>query len=116
MAGGWKFYHRYEVASDAFTLYMRHEDYNGRRSLVMPMQMELITPGSPFVGLPTMGPRPGEWGADASPTEDIKGFLQAALEMAWEIGLRPNSHHDNSDELAAVRYHLEDMRKLAKVK
>lgn len=116
MAGNWKFYHRYEVASDAFTLYMRHEDHNGRRSLVMPLQMEVITPNSPFKGLPTMGPPPGEWSAEANPAEDIRGFLQAALEMAWELGIRPKGFTDKTDEIAAVRYHLEDMRKLAKVK
>lgn len=112
---GWKFYHRYEVASDAFTLYMRHEDHNGRRSLVVPMQMEVIVPGSKFSGLPTMGPRPGDWQSESVPTDDIRGFLQAALDQAWELGLRPKGVTDNTDELAAVRYHLEDMRALAKV-
>lgn len=47
---------------------------------------------------------------------DVDHFLQAALECAWELGLRPKGFADHSNELTAVRYHLEDMRLLAKVK
>ncbi len=113
---GWKFYHRYEIASDSFALYLRHTDHNGRRSLVKPFELELLTPGSPYAGLPSMGVQPGSWETDTSPLEDVRGFLQAAMDQAWEIGLRPTGHTDNSSELAAVRFHLEDMRTLAKVK
>lgn len=104
------------MATDSFALYLRHEDHNGRRSLVKPFEMELLTPGHPYAGLPSMGVQPGSWEDGASPLEDVRGFLQAALEQAWEIGLRPKGFADNSSELAAVRYHLEDMRTLAKVK
>lgn len=46
---------------------------------------------------------------------DLRAFLQAAMDEAWKIGLRPTGHEDNTSELKAVRYHLEDMRALAKV-
>lgn len=113
---GWKFYHRYDIASDAFAVFMRYTDTNGKISLVTPLQMEMITPGQPYNGLPTLGPKPGEWGDGGSPTYDVNGFLQAALDTAWEIGLRPKGFADNASEISAVRYHLEDMRLLAKVR
>lgn len=45
--------------------------------------------------------------------ETVKNFLQAMMDQAWEIGLRPKGLKDQTGELAAVRYHLEDMRRLA---
>ena len=57
-----------------------------------------------------------------SPREDmedgnpcIRGFMQAMLDEAWEHGLRPRGFEDHTNELTAVRYHLEDMRKLVKL-
>jgi len=51
----------------------------------------------------------------AVPGDQVESFLQAALDCAWDLGLRPKGAKDMTNELAAVRYHLEDMRKLAKV-
>ncbi len=40
------------------------------------------------------------------------------LDTAWKIGMRPEGYDvkDSTAEIAAIRYHLEDMRLLAKVK
>lgn len=114
MQPAWRFFHRYEVASDAFQLHVRYEDHAGHRYLVKPMEVEAIVPGQAFAAEPMMGPAAGTWGS-ATPTDDVRGFLQAALEAAWEIGLRPKGFADSGNELKAVRYHLEDMRALAKV-
>ena len=43
---------------------------------------------------------------------EITGFLQAAMDCAWQRGLRP-SGFDGPQEITAVRAHLADMRKLA---
>lgn len=48
--------------------------------------------------------------------DGIRSFLQAALDAAWDAGLRPYNYEDTRQEIAAVRYHLEDMRVLAKVR
>jgi len=42
----------------------------------------------------------------------ITEFLQAMLDAAWKRGLRP-SGFEGPQEIAAVRAHLSDMRKLA---
>ena len=47
---------------------------------------------------------------------DVRSFLQAASDAAWEIGIKPKQLEDSRNELAATKYHLEDMRQLAGVK
>ncbi len=46
---------------------------------------------------------------------DVTNFLQEALECAWGLGMRPRGYGDVAGELKATKYHLEDMRALAKV-
>lgn len=45
--------------------------------------------------------------------DNITSFLQAVLDAAWKSGLRPQGFQDHTNELTAVRYHLQDMRALA---
>jgi len=44
---------------------------------------------------------------------DIRGFLQAIVDLAWAEGIRPAAIEDQRNELKAVRDHLADMRTLA---
>ena len=44
---------------------------------------------------------------------DVNDFLQAIVDEAWRIGIRPNGLEDTKSEIAAIRYHLDDMRKIA---
>ena len=48
-------------------------------------------------------------------SDEVRSFLQAALDAAWEIGLRPAAYEDNRLEVATLKGWLEDMRVLAKV-
>ena len=54
--------------------------------------------------------------SDELPGVDVKAFLQAAADAAWEIGIKPQQLENNANELKATRFHLEDMRQLAGVK
>ena len=45
---------------------------------------------------------------------EIDELLQAIMDCAWQRGLRPKKFDPSAGELAAVKAHLEDMRKLAK--
>ncbi len=59
--------------------------------------------------------------APAEPTlklsrEEGHDFLQACANAAWEQGIQPVQLHDSRKELEAVRFHLDDMRLLAKVR
>ena len=47
---------------------------------------------------------------------DAEDFLQAFMDAGWEEGIRPQGFEDHTNELKAVRYHLEDMRLLGKVR
>lgn len=104
-------FHRYDITSDGFELFVRLVDNTGQRWAVDPLTLtkQARTGAKPMMSA-TRSDREDGIG------DDIDGFLQAALELAWEIGLRPQGYADPTNELGAVRYHLEDMRKLAKVK
>lgn len=51
--------------------------------------------------------------SDGFAEDVIFDFLQAAMDAAWDLGIRPAQAKDMTAEVAAVRYHLEDMRRLA---
>lgn len=44
---------------------------------------------------------------------DGEAFLRAALNCAWEQGLRPDGFEDTRESMRATNAHLEDMRALA---
>jgi hypothetical protein len=52
----------------------------------------------------------------ASSFEEADDFLRAIMDVAWEAGMRPTGFEDHANELKATRFHLEDMRLLAKVR
>lgn len=47
------------------------------------------------------------------PPGEATEFLRAALNAAWEAGLRPDGWLDTRESMAATAKHLEDMRALA---
>lgn len=54
-----------------------------------------------------IGPGPALRGTDA------EAFLRAALNCAWEFGLRPDGYHDTRESMKATDAHLQDMRAIA---
>jgi len=46
-------------------------------------------------------------------SEDVEGFLRAAMNCAWELGLRPDGFNDTRESMKATKAHLDDMRALA---
>lgn len=111
MITGWHFFTRYEPWNDGRALFIQGADHTLRRSLVAPLTM---VPMGSFERLaePTLQETMTEVQDGVG---SVTGFLQAALDAAWEMGLRPKGHADHTNELTAVRYHLEDMRRIAKV-
>lgn len=47
---------------------------------------------------------------------NVTNFVQAVMDAGWKAGLKPAGYEDASRELTATKFHLEDMRLLAKVK
>lgn len=86
---------------------MRSEGHEGRFSLVTNMTFQTF---DPFEAIPV----------DKATLDDshmrgpgVAEFLQAMSDVAWEIGIKPKQLESHTDELKAVRYHLEDMRTMA---
>lgn len=47
-----------------------------------------------------------------NPLINTKEFCQAIMDEAWNEGMRPTGFTDVKNETTAIKYHLEDMRKL----
>ncbi len=105
LGGHWRFFVQYMPEYAGHRLAMVVENGNVR-SIVTKVELEEV----PRHGVCSEGPD------QPIPMEQVEGFLQAAMDSAWELGLRPTGFRDHTNELTAVRYHLEDMRLLAKVR
>lgn len=91
-------------------LYVMRENWDGTSDLIaQPVQMESFKQYA-FI------PEDKYFLSDEQPGIDTRAFLQAMSDAAWEIGIKPKQIEDNSNELKATKFHLEDMRLLAKVK
>lgn len=51
-------------------------------------------------------------GSAASDGRGINALLQAIMDCAWKRGLRPSKFDPSAGELAAVKAHLEDIRRI----
>lgn len=55
-----------------------------------------------------------ENGAITAPTFDIDATAaQVLMDSLWDCGIRPTAAAGSAGQLAAVQYHLEDMRRIA---
>lgn len=102
---GWTIYTREAPMLRDIEVLIEHEDRNGKIGVVTSLTVRtldpsIVTPGEAWGALQ----RPGGGGG--------RNFLQAALDAAWQAGLRPSRGLEEVGELKATRSHLEDMRRL----
>lgn len=108
---GWKFFVDSKPWLGDVDLYVTHTRWDRKGFILAPADLKAVDgyvekgKDEPFLGQTKPQQEDG--------LGDVDGFLQAALEAAWERGMRPASFKDHTNELTAVRYHLEDMRTLA---
>lgn len=97
----------------AEVLVIARVDRPGGTVEVMRAKMEAVSrdgvydspdPDSPLVALGV---------ASIGEHNSIDALLQAIMDCAWQRGLRPKKFDPSAGELAAVKAHLDDMRKLA---
>ena len=108
-ATGWRMFVDDKPWSGLRRLFITHRDVKGATHVVTNFTAETFPLGQSFdtaVLDETLEDRADNLG-------DVTGFLQAALDAAWELGLRPTGFSDHTNELTATRAHLEDMRRLA---
>ncbi len=101
----YKVHTRYEAMSDSTEIVVVRRDSLDKRSVMLPPRFDVL-PATAAIN------ESQRWALEDS---DARDFMQAMLGAAWEMGLRPAGFEDHTNELTAVRYHLEDMRTLAKV-
>src|ERR1700733_8141130 len=90
------------------TMYVGWEGFDGRLSIVTNLTLKTQEPMTP-VSDKDFALKDGMM----AECGDVRGLLQAMSDAAWEIGIKPKQIEDNSNELKATKYHLEDMRQLA---
>lgn len=106
---GWKFFLNARPWDSYSELHLRYrEGVRGQTLRVVGLTTEVLEEGAPLAE-PVL--RQSRYDTEDS-LGDVTGFLQAALDCAWEHGLRPRGFDDHTNELRATRTHLEDMRAL----
>ena len=100
----WRVYAKQEPWLDDVSLYIFHDGPQGHLGFVKEMVLERHEDGQ-LAENPSM----------KLPFGEAHEFLQGMANAAWEMGIKPTALEDQRNELKATRYHLEDMRKLAKV-
>lgn len=92
------------IVTGMFEFYVVEHRSDGSRAIAQPLVMQeassMIRPAAPTFAIPF---------------ED-KGMMQQLVNELAGMGFLPDSSSATQGELASVRYHLEDMRKLAKLK
>ena len=80
-----------------------------------------VVAGATFIAKPMEFESIPRHGSASGPTLQLerdaaRNFMQAMMDAAWNMGLRPSGVKDLESTLEATRFHLEDMRLLAKVR
>jgi len=89
--------------SEDFRLYIKIDRLDGSSFVVTALQVSEYTRYAPTP--PFQVPDGAGWS-----TRDL---LQAVLDAAWDVGLRPMASASQTDTLEATRLHLADMRAMA---
>lgn len=102
---GWRFVRRYRVSNDDFGLYIARSKSDGFvRDGQQTGHLKLVF--TPFDAKSSQFDTPAFLAGD----DDDMAFLQAAMDLAWDIGIRPQNFHTREPEIAATNRHLNDMR------
>jgi len=105
-----------KVGMIGYRMYVAKEGYGGRSVLMLGSSLTLKTlePYS-VVSDKEAFLDDAKFGYGGSNDFPVQDYLQAVVDAAWEVGIKPKQLEDQKNELSAIRYHLEDMRKIAGV-
>lgn len=100
-----KVHTRPDFQRDDIELHIIHTSPTGQKGIVTNLTMFAVAPGGALPANPgrIMAPEVG----------DQRQFLQAMLEAAWEVGMRPAGYSDVAGSMRAGEAHLQDMRAIA---
>lgn len=92
----WKVSAQREIWSDAVSIRLGIKQDDGRFAVAEPLTMRVI-----------------ELGALVKPCVDLPfSAAQQLMDELWQAGCRPSQSIGSTGQVEAIKYHLEDMRKL----
>jgi hypothetical protein len=97
----WRFVTEPSFSEGGHRLYIANDRPDGSRDIVT--RIELTRRGPDEYG-PILDP--------IVPPREVHDFLRAAMNAAWELGIRPDGFNDTRESMAATKAHLADMRTL----
>jgi hypothetical protein len=74
----------------------------GAIAIARPLTLEVVDTQSPVCHPPTI-----------QVGYNDEQFLQSIVDQAWDMGIRPRYARETTPEINAIKYHLEDVRRLA---
>lgn len=98
--GNWRFHAGYDFITDGTSVVIRKGD-SIVRLIFEPRDRNQ----------PNKTPTVSDLGRDMQDGQN--SFLRAALNCAWDLGLRPDGFEDARESMRATNKHLEDMRAIA---
>lgn len=107
--GPWQVRIEHTWFDDSYQLFAWRETRDGKRHFAHGFRFGDTDPEDTF---PRQAPRPLVVDYRENRQDNVRSFMQAVLDAAWELGLRPAGFKEHETELKATRYHLEDMRRL----
>ena len=105
----WKVYIEDQPAWHSSRIHMANVRDDGKVDIVQPLVLNTIEQG-------LLASDNGGLLGEGKTHAECQEFLRAIMDAAWGIGIKPSMFIDHTNELKAVRYHLEDMRLLSKVR
>jgi len=107
---GWQFILDYDISADGYRLFVKYgADFALPMAFTEPMAVGAFPPPrEPFIASASRQRRD-----DNLPDPNGQDFLRAALNAAWELGMRPDGFDDTRESMKATAAHLEDMRAIA---
>lgn len=103
----WKAFIEKEPFSGRAKLRIGRQEADGAYAIVQPLVLKRHERGT-MAGEEEIAVSGDGWGEG-----EVRNFLQAMVDLAWQEGIRPTGVEDYRGELRAVREHLADMRTLA---
>lgn len=110
-SGKWSIFAETFDYGNELRLWMLRDVGEDRRARVLPVVFQEIDEShSSETDPPALTFRQRSWDGP-----DQEGFLQAMMDMAWQLGLRPSDMREAASETVALKDHVADLKEITRL-